>query len=81
MNPLLGQAAFSMGLTIFVMALVVLPFIDRQSPEFVADVLALIFSGLFTLMIVWQVRRAAKIPIAASEIPDDDLETVGVDEA
>jgi hypothetical protein len=49
-----------------VLALITLPFLDPSSPEFVADAIALTLSGSFCGLIVWSVRRAARIPM-----PDD----------
>lgn len=74
MNPLVGQAVFSMGLTIFLLALLVLPFLDRGSPEFVADVLALAISGLLTAGIVFHVRRVAILPSRGARVTDQALD-------
>ena len=54
MDPLLLRAAFRIGFVILFLALLVLPFEDRSSPEFVAAVLAvvvgLLFVGLVTIL-------------------------------
>lgn len=75
MNPLVGQVAFSMGLTIFLLALVILPFLDRTSPEFVADVMALLISGLFTVVIALWTRRRARLPIDPQSTPVERADT------
>jgi hypothetical protein len=53
-DPLLLRAAFRVGFVILFLALLVLPFEDRSSPEFVAAVLAvvvgLLFVGLVTVL-------------------------------
>jgi hypothetical protein len=53
-DPLLLQSAFRLGFVILVLALVVLPFEDRSSAEFVATVLAaligLLFVGIVTVL-------------------------------
>ncbi len=66
MPPPVGRLAFSMGLTIFLLALVTLPFLDPGSAEFVVDLIALGLSAIFVGLIVWSVRRAARLPM-----PDD----------
>lgn len=54
MDPALLQSAFRLGFVILVLSLLVLPFEDRSSPEFVAAVLAvivgLVFVGLVTVL-------------------------------
>src|SRR5438309_8303098 len=54
MDPLLLRAAFRIGFVILFLAMLVLPFEDRSSPEFVAAVLAvvvgLLFVGLVTVL-------------------------------
>ncbi len=63
MSPYIGRIAFTSGFAVFVMALVLLPFLSPTSPEFVADVLALIISGFFLGLVVWSVRRAARLQV------------------
>ena len=62
MPPAIGRLAFSMGFTIFLLALVTLPFLDPGSAEFVVDLIALGLSAIFVGLIVWSVRRAARLP-------------------
>ncbi len=64
MAPALGRLAFTMGLTLFLLALIALPFLSPGSPAFVADVLALLISGAFLTLLVWSIRReiARRIP-------------------
>ena len=54
MDPLLLQGAFRIGFLIFFLSLLVLPFEDTSSPEFVATVLALlvglVFVGIVTVL-------------------------------
>ena len=54
MDPLLLQGAFRLGFVILFVALLVIPFEDRSSAEFVASVLAaivgLIFVGIVTVL-------------------------------
>lgn len=61
MAPTVGRLAFTTGLFVFGLALLLLPFLEPGSPEFVADVLALFFSGIFLAVVVWSVRRAARL--------------------
>jgi|GEM_PF-1315043 hypothetical protein len=54
MDPILLQGAFRIGFLILTLSLLVLPFEDRSSAEFVATVLAalmgLLFVGLVTVL-------------------------------
>jgi len=51
MNPQIGRAAFSLAIFITVTGLLLLPFLDRNSAEFVVTVLAIIAGGLTILLI------------------------------
>ncbi len=64
MAPALSRLAFTMGLTLFLLALMALPFLSPGSPAFVVDVLALLISGGFLALLVWSIRRevARRIP-------------------
>ena len=66
MAPPVGRLAFTIGLSVFLLALITLPSLDPNSAEFVADLLALLLSGSFVGLVVWSVRRAARLPM-----PDD----------
>ena len=66
MAPLVGRLAFTIGFSVFLLALITLPFLKLNSAEFVADVLALFLSGIFLGLVVWSVRRATRFPA-----PDD----------
>lgn len=57
MAPALSRLAFTMGLTLFLLALMALPFLLPGSPAFVVDVLALLISGGFLALLVWSIRR------------------------
>lgn len=62
MAPSVGRLAFTIGFSVFLLALIILPFLDPSSAEFVADLLALLLSGIFVSLVVWSVRRAARLP-------------------
>lgn len=51
MSPESGQAWFRIGVFLVLMSLIILPFLERDSAEFVVDVLALII-GLLILGLV-----------------------------
>lgn len=72
MDPIIGRVAFTMGFLVFVLALLLLPALDPDSPQFVANALALSISGVFLLVIVIMVRRAARLP--GLQQFDDDAE-------
>jgi len=80
MAPPVGRLAFTMGFSVFLLALIILPFLDPSSAEFVADLLALFFSGTFVGLVVWSVRRAARIPMPDDASPADRQRDVSPDE-
>lgn len=61
MDPQLGRTAFNIAFYFAFMSAVLLPFLRRDSPEFVAATLALLFSLAFVAVVIWEVRRQAKI--------------------
>jgi hypothetical protein len=61
MDPQLGRTAFNIAFYFAFMSAVLLPFLKRDSPEFVAATLALLFSLLFLAVVIWEVRRQVKI--------------------
>jgi hypothetical protein len=63
MDPQTGRMALASGATVFLLALVILPLIDPESPQFVADVLALILSGIFLAVVSVIIWRGARPPI------------------
>jgi hypothetical protein len=64
---------------VFLLALITLPFLDPSSAEFVADVLALLLSGTFVGLVVWNVRRAARLPMPDAAAPPDPQRDVSPD--
>jgi len=63
MAPGVGRIAFTMGVLVVILALIPLPFLPKGSPEFVADVLALIVGSTYLTLVVLSVRRAARLPM------------------
>jgi len=62
MAPAVGKAAFTVGITVLIMGLSVLFCVEPGSPEFVADVLSLVFVTAFLGLLIWNVRRAVRLP-------------------
>src|SRR5712691_1917813 len=62
MDPLLLRAAFRVGFVILFLALLVLPFEDRSSPEFVAAVLAVVVGVLFVGIVTVLARSTLPPP-------------------
>jgi apolipoprotein N-acyltransferase len=60
MDPTVGRVAFTLGFTVFGLALSLLPWLEPDSPEFVVNLLALGMSGLFLLVVIFAVRLAAR---------------------
>lgn len=62
MAPAVGRIAFNIGVLLVILSLVVLPFLPRDSAEFVVDVIAFVLSCIFLALVVWDVRRQARLP-------------------
>jgi len=56
----MGRIAFNIAILMLVLISVPLLFLERDSAEFVISVLALTFTLIFLLLVVWDVRRQAK---------------------
>ncbi len=61
MDPSIGRVAFNIAVLLIVLSLIPLPFLDRDSAEFVVDVLALVISATFLVIVTWDVRRQVKM--------------------
>lgn len=62
MAPVVGRIAFNIGFLLVILSLIPLPFLPRNSPEFVVCVIALITSSIFLALVIWDVRRQARLP-------------------
>jgi membrane-anchored glycerophosphoryl diester phosphodiesterase (GDPDase) len=62
MAPAIGKAAFTIGVAILIMALFALFYVEPDSPEFVVAILALALVIAFLGLLIWSVRRAARLP-------------------
>jgi hypothetical protein len=62
MDPVLLRSAFRLGFVILFLALLVLPFEDRSSAEFVATVLAIIVGLLFVGIVTVLARSSLPPP-------------------
>ena len=69
MAPHVGKAAFTMGVSVIVLSLIILPFLEPGSPQFVVTLIAIIISSFWLGFIIWSIRRAAAVPKAK---PDKD---------
>jgi len=50
---------FNIAVLLVVLTLVPLPFLRKESAEFIVDILALIFSLVFLFFVSWDVKRQA----------------------
>ncbi|HBR09994.1 hypothetical protein LR021_05450 [Candidatus Bipolaricaulota bacterium] len=64
MAPYVGRIAFTVGLFVLIFALIPLPFLERDSPEFVASLIAAAISSFWLGFIIWSIRRAVAVPKA-----------------
>lgn len=62
MAPSVAKTAFTIALSVILMGLCALLWIDPESPEFVADILAMTIAGVFLVVLIWHVRRASRLP-------------------
>ncbi len=60
MNPIVGRVAFNIAILLVVLSLLPLPFLNRESAEFVIDVIALFVSLIFLAIVTWDIRRQVK---------------------
>ncbi len=60
MGPRIGKLAFTMGLIILLLGILVLPFLPLTSGEFVVDVMAICTISIFLLLLTWYIRRQSK---------------------
>ena len=71
MDPQALRAAFRLAMLIFALALLMLPFQDRRSPEFVATVLAAVVGAIF-LLAVFAVARLSAPSLPRHDVARDD---------
>ena len=62
MDPVLLQSAFRVGFLILALSLLILPFQERSSPEFVATVLAAVVGFLFVGVVTVLARSSLPPP-------------------
>lgn len=56
----MSKIAFTVGIFILILALIPLPFLRRDSPEFIVDIVAIIVSLVFLGLVIWNVRRQVR---------------------
>ena len=56
-----GKLAFTIGIFIFIFALIPLPFLKLGSAEFIVDIMALFVSITFLSFVIWNVRKHAMV--------------------
>lgn len=56
----MGKIAFTIGIFILILALIPLPFLRRDSPEFIVDIVAIIVSLVFLGLVIWRVRKGLR---------------------
>jgi Mn2+/Fe2+ NRAMP family transporter len=66
-DPLLLQSAFRVGFIILALGLVILPFEDRSSAEFVATVLAIVIGMIFVGIVTVLARSTLPPPPRATK--------------
>lgn len=62
MAPTVGRIAFTIGVLLVTLSLIPLPFLPRDSAEFIVGLTAFVLSSLFLALVVWDVRRQARLP-------------------
>ncbi len=69
MHPRLGQVTFNLAFFFTFMSGITLPFVRDYPAAFVVDTMAFIFSLAFLLLVVWEVRREARMGHFVGEQP------------
>jgi len=73
MAPTVGRIAFTIGVFLVILSLIPLPFLPVGSAEFVVDVMAFLLSSIFLALVVWNVRRQARLPGGKPEAKPPDM--------
>lgn len=62
MAPAVGRIAFTIGVLLVTLSLIPLPFLPRDSAEFVVGLIAFGLSSIFLTLVVWDIRRQVRLP-------------------
>ncbi len=73
MAPTVGRIAFTIGVFLVTLSLIPLPFLPWGSAEFVVDVIAFVISSIFLALVIWDVRRQARLPVRKPEAKPPDM--------
>jgi len=74
MAPAVGRIAFTIGVLLVILSLIPLPILPVGSAEFVVDVIAFVLSCIFLALVVWDVRRQARLAGRKPEAKPPDME-------
>lgn len=73
MAPTIGRIAFTIGVFLVTLSLIPLPFLPVGSAEFVVSVIAFVLSSIFLALVIWNVRRQARLPGRETEAKPPDM--------
>ncbi len=62
MAPHVGKTAFAIGIFVIVLSLVILPFLEPGSPQFIVTLITLAIISVWLGFIVWSIRRETAVP-------------------
>ena len=74
MAPTVGRIAFTIGVFLVTLSLIPLPFLPWGSAEFVVSVIAFVISSIFLALVIWDVRRQARLPSGKPKAKPPDME-------
>lgn len=57
MAPHVGRTAFTMGVFVMVLSLVILPFLEPGSPQFITTLVVIVITSFWLGFIIWSIRR------------------------
>lgn len=60
MAGLVHRVGLQLGITVLILGLLVLPFVERGTPEFVVNLLGVLFAAIFVVLMWYSGRRQAK---------------------
>lgn len=62
MAPHVGRAGLTMGVFLIVLSLIILPFLEPNSPQFVVTLIAITITSFWLGFIIWSIRRETAVP-------------------
>jgi len=75
MNPLVARVALTMAVLFLLLSFLPLPYLigkKEHYASFVIDILAIVFSFIFFILVVWDIRRQVKKELEQEILPIEE---------